>query len=142
MTTIRHFIDLVESAGRESTEDSEVTRDELMARFPGIERDLAFVDDWMGNTEVTYRLTIVPMSHFEQRAKELAATYPEFPKDRERTSRIVRMLRNGAPVWPIFVDTEAASDEQAFIMEGRHRIVAFHILGLTKVPVVYVSKAG
>jgi hypothetical protein len=124
------LIQIVESAR------NGMTREELMVRYPGIEPDLAAVDEWM-RVAVSYRPTTEPMRRFSQRAQDLLDTYPKFPKDKARTDRIIKALRSGAIPWPIFVDTE-----DDFIIEGRHRIVAFHVLGLTEVPVVYVSKVA
>lgn len=128
-------------------ENADMTREELVARFPGIEPDLAAVDDWMGGP-VRYRLTTEPMARFAERAQELLDYQQAEPtglvspreerdrkKDRARTSRIMKAIRGGAPQWPIFLDTE-----DGFIMEGRHRIVAFFLLGLRSIPVVHVSK--
>ncbi len=116
-----------------------VSADNLARLYPGIEDDLAHVNGWLRGDEPTFRLKIEPMAVFKERAEYLLRTYPEFPKDKARTNKIVRELRAGGQQRPIFSDAEAFSDEDSFVMEGRHRIVAFYLLGYETVPVVYVS---
>lgn len=111
-----------------------MTRAELAMRWPGIEADLAAVDQWL-QAETVYRFVAEPMARFIDRAQDLLDTYPNFPADKARTDAILATVQDGAEPWPIFVDSE-----DDFIMEGRHRIVAFHILGLTTIPVIYVTK--
>jgi hypothetical protein len=132
---MRHFINLVENA-----QEGVVSADDLVRMFPGIEDDLAHVGEWVH--EPTFRLKIEPMDLFRERAEHLLSTYPEFPRDKARTNKIVRELKAGAPQRPIFCEAEAFSDEDSFIMEGRHRIVAFYLTGCETVPVVYVSDAS
>lgn len=107
----------------------------LAARWPGIEADLAAVAEWMRGHDVALRLAMEPMAGFAEVAARLLATHADFPRDKARAARIVRLLEAGAPPWPIFVD-----EEDGFVLEGRHRVVAFHMLGLAEIPVVRVSK--
>jgi ParB-like chromosome segregation protein Spo0J len=111
-----------------------MTRAELAIRWPGIEADLAAVDEWL-QAEAVHRLVTEPMARFIDRAQYLLDTYPDFPAEKTRTDVIIATIQAGGELWPIFVDSE-----DDFILEGRHRIVAFHILGLTTIPVIYVSK--
>ncbi len=53
-----------------------------------------------------------------------------------RTRAIVGEIRHGAEPWPIIVDGADGT-----VVRGRHRIVAFHMLGLGNVPVVRLGKA-
>ena len=123
---IRDIITLVES-------ESIITRAELLARYPGIEGDLIDVDDWMGRAALRYRFVNEPTSKFASEAESMLGTYDEFPKDRARTKKIMRLLKSGAEQRPIFCDADG------FIMEGRHRFVAFYLLQLPLTPVVYVT---
>lgn len=130
---MRRFINIVENA-----QEGVVSADDLVRMFPGIENDLAHVGEWV-HGEPTFRLKVEPMEMFRERAEYLLSTYSDFPKDKARTNKIVRELEAGAPQRPIFCEAEAFSDEDSFIMEGRHRIVAFYRLGYETVPVVYVG---
>jgi hypothetical protein len=63
-------------------------------------------------------------------------TYDEFPEDEERTNRILKLLKRGAQPLPIYVE---AGDPDFFVMEGRHRMVAFWLAEMKTIPVAYVS---
>lgn len=128
---MRRLIDIAEG---KKTASSDLTGDELVHRYPGIEADVAAVAEWVQGP-LSYSVVTEPMTRFASRAQALLDTYPEFPSEKKRTLRIVTAIKRGADQWPIFVDAE-----DDFILEGRHRIVAFHILGLPTVPVVYVSR--
>ena len=67
----------------------------------------------------------------------MLGTYDEFPEDEARTRKILKALQSGEPVLPVFVED---GDTTHFIMEGRHRIVAFIQSGLSEIPVAFVSK--
>jgi hypothetical protein len=115
--------------------DTSLSYLELLQQYPEIKGDLKDVGEWLklDPTTARYSLAIEPMSKFEKEARDMLATYDEFPEDDERTHKIVRQLERGAKQLPIFVDTV-----DNFIMEGRHRIVAFMLEGLVTVPVVSV----
>jgi len=118
--------------------------EEIFQKFPGTESDIASVHEWMDNTplftpkknaKLVFRLVIEPVSQFEKDTLEMLGTYDEFPDDAERTNEIVWLLENGHPQLPIFVD-----EQDGFIMEGRHRIVAFYLQNLPTVPTIYIKK--
>lgn len=109
--------------------------DELLAKFGyAIASDLIDFAAWFkaDSTQLKYNLEYCPMSKFIEEAKELYATYPQFPNDAKRTQKIIKALRAGAQQLPVFIDSEG------FICEGRHRIVAFMLLGLQSVPCVTI----
>ena len=56
-----------------------------------------------------------------------------------KTDKIIKLLKSGKPQLPVFIE---AGDEHNFAMEGRHRKVAFYLLKLPYIPVVYVSKSS
>lgn len=104
-----------------------------------LKSDLKDVSDWLGCRTQNLRLTRTSMSldRFRISAEEMLGTYDEFPNDRKRTEMILEKLYAGEPPIPVFIEKD---DPHAFILEGRHRIVAFMIYGLTEVPVVLASK--
>lgn len=124
------YFELLES------DDPTISYGDLLAKYPDIANDLKDVGEWMNSDPVSliYGLSIEPMSKFEKEAKEMYATYDEFPEDAARTEKIVNLLKKGAKQLPIFYD-----ENHGFVMEGRHRMVAFYILGLKTVPVVKVK---
>lgn len=79
---------------------------------------------------------MVPVQVFAKTAQEMLGTYGEFPKDAARTQKISKLLNQGSPTYPVFI---ADADPDNFIMEGRHRIVAFWKAQMPRIPVFYVS---
>lgn len=102
------------------------------------ESDLKDVADWLNTT--TDNLTInyqkESMILYEKDAKEMYDSYEEFPQDKKRTDKIVKLLKNGQESLPMYVEKE---DKNNFVMEGRHRMVAFYLLGYKEVIVARVS---
>lgn len=101
-------------------------------------KDVELISRWMKSdiNNLNFDLTHEPIYKFIEQINQMHNTYPDFPKEKARTDKIVKLLKNGAPALPIYVEK---NDPQRFIMEGRHRIVAFYLLGMTKIPVSYVS---
>lgn len=112
---------------------------EIEAQFPGIYRDLEDVAKWFGCDlpDLSFSVSDTPISHYRDRILGLLDTYPQFPNDASRTRKILKKLKEGEPMRPIFVDPS-----DGFILEGRHRIVAFHLFGATSVPTAFVSVAA
>jgi hypothetical protein len=110
-----------------------ITPSELLERFPGIDGDIEAVGEWMQGGEFAMQLAQCPISRFSSQISSCHESYPKFPGDEVRAMRILRRLRNGAEPWPLFVDGDD------FVMEGRHRMVAFHLFGLETIPVVFVK---
>jgi len=104
-------------------------------------QDLADVADWMQTTpdKLSVEVRQEPIEKFIKQIREMYGTYDEFPKDEERTNRILKLLRRGANPLPIYVE---AGDPHLFVMEGRHRMVAFWLAEMKTIPVAYVSIKG
>lgn len=104
------------------------------------EKDLKSIAMWL-NVEsiaaVDVQLTKMKLSEFRKQIDEMEATYEEFPKDKKRSQRIYNKIKEGAPPQPIFIEKE---DPTLFVMEGRHRMVAFKWLGFEEIIVAKVSK--
>lgn len=103
------------------------------------ESDLEDVADWLQTTKENLHIEIVyePIEKFKKQIIEMYDTYDEFPKDGKRTNRILKMLGKGEKPLPIYVEK---NDPYLFVMEGRHRMVAFYLYNMEKIPVAYVSK--
>ena len=103
------------------------------------QQDLKDVSEWLGTSadNVKVELKKEPISKFEKQIKEMHGTYDEFPKDARRTNKILNQLKRGEEVLPIYVEK---NDKHLFVMEGRHRMVAFWLNKMKEIPVAYVSK--
>jgi len=103
------------------------------------QQDLKEVGEWLGTSadNVKVELKKEPISKFEKQIKEMYGTYDEFPKDAKRTNKILNQLKRGEEVLPIYVEK---NDKHLFVMEGRHRMVAFWLNKMKEIPVAYVSK--
>lgn len=104
-------------------------------------KDLNDVALWLkvsGTHAVKTRMETLPLSKFNLTIERLKASYVEFPQDKKRTDRIVRAIRNGDKPNPVYIED---GDETMFIMEGRHRIVAFNLAGIVDVNVYFCSRA-
>lgn len=103
------------------------------------QQDLKEVGEWLGTSadNVKVELKREPISKFEKQIKEMHGTYDEFPKDARRTNKILNQLKRGEEVLPIYVEK---NDKHLFVMEGRHRMVAFWLNKMKEIPVAYVSK--
>ena len=101
-------------------------------------QDLDDVADWMNTTPDKLSVTVKqePIEKFIKQIREMYGTYDEFPEDKKRTNRILKLLKRGAKPLPIYVE---ANDPYLFVMEGRHRMVAFWLEGMKTIPVAYVS---
>jgi len=101
--------------------------------------DIKSVSEWLGTTVDNIAITTKqePIEKFVKQIKEMYGTFDEFPKDAKRTNKIVNLIKKGAPALPVYVEK---NDPHLFVMEGRHRMVAFWLLGMKTIPVSYVSK--
>lgn len=95
--------------------------------------DLEHVAEWFKRdlSELSFEFKYEDIEKFKKQITEMLKPTEE---DRERIELILKHLKEGEPPYAIFVDK---SDN--FILEGRHRIVAFYLYGLKKIPVYYVS---
>ena len=100
--------------------------------------DVKDVGEWLNKPidEIKYYYKEEPITMFMDTIDEMESTYDEFIDERDRTEHIFDLLESGNPPMAIFIEL---NDKDNFIMEGRHRIVAFSWFGLNKVPVVYVE---
>jgi len=100
--------------------------------------DLADVAHWLNTTpdQLSIQVSKDPINKFLPQIREMYSTFDENPEDSERTDRIFKLLKRGAQPLPIYVE---ASDPDLFVMEGRHRMVAFWLAGMKTIPVAYVS---
>lgn len=99
--------------------------------------DLEDVADWLGVEveQVELRTELESIEPFLAQIREMEGTYLEFPQDAKRTARIERQLRAGEVAMPIYIED---GDQHNFVMEGRHRMVAFLRLGMREIPVCRV----
>ena len=119
-----------------------LSRDEVVRLFnnPQVTADLDDAIEWFPGKEVSFIVKEnVPMSIFNNQALEMLSTYDEFPQEAKRTAKIKQLILKGGKQLPIFVDTIDIGHN--FIVEGRHRIVAFYELGLTSVTVIEIVKS-
>lgn len=104
------------------------------------DKDINDVKDWMNVKEVNDLNIEKKYLHFDlfnKQATEMESTYLEFPNDKERSLKILKELQSGKNPEPIYIEK---NDPSLFIMEGRHRIVAFKWFNLKEIPVILVSK--
>ena len=101
--------------------------------------DLASVAQWLRAEpdQIEVHIKQEPIDKFLGQIKEMYGTFGEFPKDERRTNKILRLLKQGATPMPMYVEQ---GDKDLFVMEGRHRMVAFWLAGMKTVPVAYASK--
>ena len=101
-------------------------------------QDVKDVADWMRTDPDKLSIVVKqePIEKFIKQIREMYGTYDEFPEDEQRTNRILKLLKRGAKLLPIYVE---ANDPDLFVMEGRHRMVAFWLAGMKTIPVAYVS---
>lgn len=99
--------------------------------------DIESIAEWLDtdvdNLKLTFKME--PIAKFKKQIIEMLGTYYEFPKDAKRTKKIVGLINKTKEVYPIF-----AEPEHLFVMEGRHRMVAFWQLDLKEIPVFYCEK--
>lgn len=103
------------------------------------DKDINDVKDWMNVkdvNELNIEKTYLSIDLFNNQVKEMESTYLEFPKDKKRSLKILKELQSGKKPEPIYIEK---NDPSLFIMEGRHRIVAFKWFDLKEVPVMLIS---
>lgn len=104
------------------------------------EKDLESITLWL-NVEsikqIDVSMKLVNIETFQSQIDELESTFDECPEDKQRAINIFKNLKTGDAPQPIFVEKD---DPKNFVMEGKHRIVAFKWFGLTEVLVAEVSK--
>jgi hypothetical protein len=100
--------------------------------------DLLAVAKWLKckPQNLMLRKAEVPAESFRSLVDNLVETYANFPGEKIRTQKILKKIGKGEPLLPVFIEE---NDPESFIMEGRHRIVAFLLAGASTVPVLYAS---
>lgn len=117
----------------------------MEAIFPELDQELHLKDlkdlaEWLGASsvgEIEIVFEMMPISLFEEAINSMESTYDEFPKDKARTKKIYKKLLDGESPQPIYIEN---GDSSNFVMEGRHRMVAFKWFKLEEVLVGKVSK--
>jgi hypothetical protein len=102
-------------------------------------KDMIDVCEWMGvksTKDLRVSIKWLSIDLFIQQINEMENTYDEYPKDKKRTQKIYQEILNTKILEPIYIDEK---DPQLFIMEGRHRMVAFKWLDIKQIPVAEVS---
>lgn len=102
--------------------------------------DLNAVAEWLKclPSELVLRAERRSIQSFRNHIESCKASYVNFPREERRTRKILRGLQKGEPAFPVFIED---GDSDLFILEGRHRIVAFYDFGMEDVEVVFVSRA-
>lgn len=116
--------------------ESKITLDDAvnMSQLSDIEDVGSWLDKEIEDIEFYFKKE--PIEKFIEQAKEMEGTLDEFLDEKERTEHIFDLLKDGDDPMPIFVKR---GDSSRFIMEGRHRVVAFMWYGLDTIPVIYVK---
>lgn len=122
----------------------EQTIDQVIEAHPETVRktlraDLSETAKWLKckPQDLALRMAYLPAEIFRELVNGLVESYDQFPAERRRMQKILEEIENGAPPLPVFIEED---DPENFIMEGRHRIVAFLMAGLPTVPVLFASK--
>lgn len=92
------------------------------------------IAEWL-NVEperIEIEIEMESINKFLHQIKEMLLSYKDYPSEEKRTRKILKLLKKGELPFPVYIEKE---DKSFFIMEGRHRIVAFYLLGLKIVPV-------
>ena len=112
------------------------TSSEMIEEYPFLADDIEQVGEWFPSKELKFYMDEIEIEKIKKGILEMLSTYEEFPKDKERTDKIVKLLKYGQRRLPIFIEKD---DPYNFVLEGRHRMVANYLLGYEKIPVVYVE---
>jgi len=118
--------------------DMEISENKILTENPS-EDDIKSVAEWFHTTIDNLEITLKsePIVKFLDQIREMYNTYSEFPRDAARTKKIIKQIKLSDKLYPIYVEN---GDPRLFVMEGRHRMVAFMLLGYKTIPVAYVSK--
>lgn len=126
------------------TSTNKQTIAQVMEAYPEAVRmrlgsDLEDVAKWLKckPQQLALKRSSLPAETFRELVSGLVDSYDHLPGERKRMQKILKEIENGAPLLPVFIEED---DPENFIMEGRHRIVAFLLAGVTTVPVMFASK--
>jgi len=128
---------LADAYNRGGFSDKDIQQLPLSEEYNHMDSDLKDVASWMDTTvdNLHIEVDMVPIEHFKKQIEEMHSTYEEYPNDASRTEKIIDQIKSGATPLPVYIDI---SDPTGFVMEGRHRMVAFWLLGMKEIPVAYV----
>jgi GNAT superfamily N-acetyltransferase len=76
---------------------------------------------WRDGEEMVLQYQIFPLSVFKKKLWELESTFARHDEHQKRVEVIVKCLRRGEPVYPVFLQE---NDLERRIIEGNHRAVA------------------
>lgn len=103
-------------------------------------KDVKSITEWMNVKSVNELLIekkYINIDLLEKQINEMESTYKEFKSDLIRSRKIFNKINKGSTVEPIYIEK---NDKHLFVMEGRHRMVAFKWLNIREIPVMFVSK--
>lgn len=120
------------------TGDMDISENEMLMENPTAD-DIKLVAEWFHTTidNLSIEIKYEPITKFLNQIKEMYNSYTKFPKDAARTRKIIKQIKSSKKLFPIYVEK---GDTRLFVMEGRHRMVAFMLLGYKIIPVAYVTK--
>jgi hypothetical protein len=100
------------------------------------EEDLKNVSEWLDKDieNINFEFEWEDINKFKKQIEEMENVMEYELEDLEKVENILSLLQKEEIPYAIFVNK---SDN--FILEGRHRIVAFHLFGMKLVPIYYVS---
>ena len=101
------------------------------------QKDLSDVCGWIGAKsieDIETRFEKIPTDRLIKQIKEMESTYDEFPNDKDRTTKIYNALRDGEDAQCVYIED---GDESLFVMEGRHRMVAFSWAKMPEIEVCF-----
>lgn len=100
--------------------------------------DVRDISEWLHKTvgQIIWQYKELPPSVFESQVLEMINNFHESPNDKRRIEAIFKLIKSGQKPQPVFVE---AGDPSHFIMEGRHRIVAFFLLKMPVIPVIFCA---
>lgn len=104
------------------------------------DNDLEDVSRWLDNCpldELIFEFVGENISKFKKDITEMENSISYDSDYKKRVEIIKDLLKEGKVPYAVFV-----SKDTNFILEGRHRIVAFYQYGLEVIPVYYVSVKG
>jgi hypothetical protein len=113
--------------------------EEVTENFSAL-HDVRNILDWLkieNPDNVQFRYDELPVvgilgTNIKQRMDSL----DKFPESKKRVDKILKKLENGQHSFPIYIEE---GDPHLFIMEGRHRAIAFILNGMDKIPVFFVK---
>lgn len=111
-----------------------ISINDILKQYPDLGEEIEKAGRWF-DVPLKFSLGKQPMAVFSERAERAIAAHRENPEDFMKTNIIIDVLNSGGTPWPIFL-----YGEDDFLLEGWHRIVAFHILGMQTVDIIYVHR--